>query len=79
VASRRRIKRIVHNRSAGTLTLQWDDETSETIPGDVAEADRYAREYNLFYGGMDEDSNGSWARPARPRVCAASAEHREGA
>ena len=64
--ARRRITKIIHNRKEGSLTLLWNDETRETIPGDVAEADRYADEHWLLYGGMDEDCNGRWGMPAPP-------------
>jgi hypothetical protein len=64
VASQRRIKQIIHNRSAGTLSLIWNDEEVQTVVGGVAEADRYAHHHRLGYGGMDDDSNGYWGRRA---------------
>ena len=64
MASERRIKQIIHNRSAGTLSLIWNDEEVETVVGGVAAADRYAHHHCLGYGGMDDDCNGYWGRRA---------------
>jgi hypothetical protein len=67
VASERRIRKIIHNRRAGTLSLFWDDEEVQTVVGGVADADRYARDHDLGYGGMDDESNGYWGSCAVPR------------
>ena len=71
MARERRIRQIIHNRSAGTLSLMWNDEEVETVVGGVADADRYARHHSLGYGGMDDDCNGYWGRRAPSKPAAA--------
>jgi hypothetical protein len=71
VARERRIRRIIHNRRAGTLSLVWDDEDVETVVGGVADADRYAHHHDLGYAGMDDECNGYWGRrPPSTRAAA---------
>lgn len=72
MARQRRIEQIIHNRSAGTLSLFWNDEEVQTVVGGVAEADRYAHHHSLGYGGMDDDCNGYWGRRPPSKHAAAS-------